>query len=89
MKKRKHITPIGKEGIYILDTGNWRSYFPRIDKVKCTNCGLCTLYCPVNSFYSENGEILISLEYCKGCGICALECPKKAIEMIIEENNNG
>lgn len=84
MGDRVHITPIGKEGLYILDTGSWRTFRPVMDKEKCTNCGLCFIYCPVNSVYKKDGQFLISLEYCKGCGICAHECPKKAIDMVSE-----
>lgn len=77
--------PYGDQGLYILDTASWRAYRPEIDKDLCVNCGICLSYCPVNSFYKQDKEIILSLEYCKGCGICKQECPKQAIKWLKEE----
>lgn len=90
MKNRAHITPIGNEGIYILDTGNWRQLRPVIDKGKCTECGICFLFCPVNSIVrDEEKKYHINMGYCKGCGICFEECPQKAIDMVREGGNTS
>jgi len=72
MQNSKFVTPLGDDGMYILDTAAWRTERPVIDKQLCINCGLCMGYCPVNSIY------------CKGCGICSVECPKKAVSMVPE-----
>lgn len=74
-------TPIGNEGLYVLDTASWRNFRPVMDKDKCSNCGICMSICPVMSIHREGKEYSISYDFCKGCGICAVECPKKAIEM--------
>lgn len=79
--KRKHITPKGGEGMYILDTASWRVFRPVMDKEKCVECGLCMAYCPVNSIVSKEDSYVISYDYCKGCGLCAKECPRGAISM--------
>lgn len=84
MLNNRNVTPLGNEGIYVLDTASWRVVRPVMDKEKCINCGICLGYCPVNSVYYEDGRYLISYDYCKGCGICAAECPKKAIDMVPE-----
>lgn len=84
MKEREHITPIGDEGLYVLDTSKWRNFKPVINRQKCINCGICFTYCPVNSIYKKGEKFFINLSYCKGCGICSNECPKKAIEMVSE-----
>ena len=55
---------------------------PRIDKSKCTDCKMCSLYCPDGAIDPKRVEI--DLNYCKGCGICARVCPSKAISMISE-----
>ena len=82
MSECLHITPIGDDGIYVLDTASWRVFRPVMNKSKCVECGLCLAYCPVGSVYkSENKGFVISYDYCKGCGICAKECPSGAIEM--------
>jgi pyruvate ferredoxin oxidoreductase delta subunit len=62
-------------------TGDWRTYRPVIDPVKCSKCGFCYLYCPegVIEFDENTKTYVIDYEYCKGCGICAKQCPKKCI----------
>ena len=77
--------PYGDQGLYILETSGWRTHRPRINKQLCVNCGICLTYCPVGSFYRDDKEIVLNLDYCKGCGICCQECPKKAIEWVKEE----
>ena len=81
MNDTRFVTPLGNDGMYILDTAAWRIVRPVMDKEKCINCGVCMGYFPVNSIYAEGGEIRISYDYSKGCGICAAECPKQAINM--------
>lgn len=83
--KSSHIVPIGTEGIHILNTGDWRIQRPIIDQDKCSKCGICFLYCPVNSIIKKDDKFLIKYDYCKGCGICAHECPKDAIKLLAEE----
>lgn len=83
--KSQYIVPIGADGIHILNTGDWRTQRPALHQENCIKCGICLLYCPVNSIRKKDGEYVINYDYCKGCGICAHECPKKAITMIAEE----
>lgn len=83
--KSKYITPIGCEGMYEINTGDWRTERPVMDKDKCTNCGICFLYCPVFSIEKKNEEFVIDYSYCKGCAICEHECPTGAIKMVPEE----
>ncbi|POP33822.1 4Fe-4S dicluster domain-containing protein [Lactonifactor longoviformis] len=84
MEKRLHITPIGDEGMYILDTASWRVYRPVMDKEKCIDCGMCLAFCPVNAVAAVGKKFEITYDYCKGCGICANECKKGAIAMVLE-----
>ncbi len=84
MADRTFRTPIGDEGMYVLDTASWRIVRPVMDKTKCIECGICLTLCPVRSIYGKDGKYYISYDYCKGCGICAHECPKKAIAMVPE-----
>ena len=85
MSERAFVTPIGQEGIYILDTASWRTVRPVMDKEKCVDCGFCLAFCPVFAVKRDsNKKYYISYDYCKGCGICAHECPKKAISMMME-----
>ncbi len=77
-----YIVPIGPEGLHVIQTGKWRTRKPVMDKTKCIKCGVCLMYCPVNSIIKlEDGSFEITYDYCKGCGICAHECRKQAIEM--------
>lgn len=44
-----YIVPIGPEGLHIIQTGKWRTRKPVMDTDKCVKCGMCLMYCPVNS----------------------------------------
>lgn len=82
---RNFITPVGDEGIYVLDTASWRTERPTMDKEKCIECGICMTFCPVSSInWKETKKYIINYDFCKGCGICAKECPVNAIDMISE-----
>jgi 2-oxoacid:acceptor oxidoreductase delta subunit (pyruvate/2-ketoisovalerate family) len=69
-----------------LNTGDWRTVRPVVDKVKCNACGLCFIYCPHQCMVDDEDGIhfTANLEFCKGCGVCARECPKGAITMTPE-----
>ena len=85
MKERPFITPIGNEGLYVLNTASWRTVRTVMEKKNCSECGICLTICPVNSISRDGaGNCQISYDYCKGCGLCAAECPKKAIVMVKE-----
>ena len=81
---RKFVTPVGNEGMYILDTASWRIVKPVMNKEKCVECGICLTYCPVISIEFKSDKYIINYDFCKGCGICSNECPKTAIDMIEE-----
>lgn len=84
-QERLHITPIGDDGIYVLDTASWRVHRPVMDKETCIECGICLTLCPVNAIVgTAEKKYQITYDYCKGCGICANECPRKAIVMTLE-----
>lgn len=55
---------------------------PIIDSKKCTDCKLCSIYCPDGAI--DFGNIRVDLDYCQGCGICAKICPPKVIAMVSE-----
>ncbi|MGO8693960.1 MAG: 4Fe-4S binding protein [Rectinemataceae bacterium] len=79
--RKEYIAPVG-EGLHAVRTGDWRTQRPRLDTVKCSRCGTCLMYCPVNAVgRGADGVFSIGFEYCKGCGICAAECPVSAIVM--------
>ncbi|MCL2497323.1 MAG: 4Fe-4S binding protein [Symbiobacteriaceae bacterium] len=80
--------PLGAAGLHIINTGDWRTLRPLLNKEKCLACGLCFLYCPVGSVQAEDGY-RIDYSYCKGCGICARECPGQCITMVPEGGKDG
>jgi len=81
-----YIVPIGPEGLYIVDTGKWRTRRPVMNESTCKKCGICFLYCPVFSVERRaDKSYTINYDYCKGCGICANECMFGCIEMVPEE----
>ncbi|MDP7141454.1 MAG: 4Fe-4S binding protein [Candidatus Woesearchaeota archaeon] len=67
-------------------TSGWRSFKPVWDVKKCTQCGLCGMYCPDMSIPTIKGKRSeTDLDYCKGCLICVQVCPVKAITAEKEE----
>jgi pyruvate ferredoxin oxidoreductase delta subunit len=82
---KEYIVPVGRDGIYIVDTGKWRVQTPVLDPALCVACGRCRMYCPVGAIHHDPPHYSIHLTYCKGCGICATECGVGAISMNTEE----
>jgi NAD-dependent dihydropyrimidine dehydrogenase PreA subunit len=50
----------------------------KIDKLKCTGCGACTLECPVSVLYIEDMKCQVA-EGCIDCGACIERCQWRAI----------
>jgi pyruvate ferredoxin oxidoreductase delta subunit len=64
------------------ETGDWRTYRPKLDKEKCIDCMRCWIHCPDSSIQVKDGKMIgFDYRHCKGCGICAWICPADAIEM--------
>jgi pyruvate ferredoxin oxidoreductase delta subunit len=55
---------------------------PVISAERCTDCKLCSIYCPDGAI--EFGTIAVDYDYCQGCAICAQVCPPKAVGMVSE-----
>jgi pyruvate ferredoxin oxidoreductase delta subunit len=84
MKLEKgHIAPSGRK-LYVMNTGDWRSFQPVLNLSKCRRCGTCWINCPTQSVNDSGRHFRINLDYCKGCGVCAEECPFGAILMVEE-----
>lgn len=71
----------GNNPLLCLNTGDWRTERPVVDKERCNACGICVVYCPPQCMVDDGDYYMANLEFCKGCGVCAKECPKKAITM--------
>lgn len=56
----------------------------RMDRQKCTDCGLCEQVCdmgiPVSAQGRESGGVQ-TIEECMGCARCVVSCPKNALEI--------
>ena len=50
----------------------------KIDKEKCTGCGICEDVCPTDAII-VNGIASADEEKCVDCGTCVDECPNEAI----------
>jgi len=55
----------------------WSGQVARIDKERCTQCGICQTMC---RFHAISGYKVDPIA-CEGCGFCAELCPFKAITM--------
>ena len=51
---------------------------PIVDKQKCTGCGICIEFCPVDAIIKRAGKAFISID-CVECSGCIEECPEGAI----------
>lgn len=72
--------------ILTVQTGDWRSRQPTLDKAACRLCGWCSIYCPAGCIkLGEDGYYQADLNYCKGCGVCVNECPAHARKLKDEE----
>lgn len=53
----------------------------KINKEKCTKCGICTKVCPTKFLHmDENGPREVVEKVCIGCGQCTAVCPNSAID---------
>lgn len=54
----------------------------KLNKDKCTGCGLCETVCPHAVFEIANKKAaIIDKDACMECGACANNCPVDAIEV--------
>jgi ferredoxin len=52
----------------------------KVDKEKCTGCGICVDACPQEAI-SLNDVARIDPEKCTDCGTCVEECPNGALSV--------
>ena len=52
--EKEYIAPVG-EGLYSVNTGDWRTQYPEIRLEACRSCGLCLMHCPVNAVRRDTG----------------------------------
>lgn len=54
---------------------------PYVKKDKCTKCGICVRWCPVDAIEITDRSYIIIDEKCTGCGQCIMVCPPHAITL--------
>jgi len=56
----------------------------RVDKDRCSGCGLCVLVCPYNALEIDEEEkvVTVNIAMCKGCGACSATCRSSAIDVM-------
>jgi NAD-dependent dihydropyrimidine dehydrogenase PreA subunit len=61
----------------------------KVDKDKCTGCGICKEACPKGQkIWKINDKAsATNLEYCHVCTICATKCPEQAIHVMRDDND--
>ncbi len=59
-----------------------------VDEDKCTGCGLCEAFCPVEVFEMQEGNdgkrvpVAVGIEKCWGCETCTGQCPENALRLV-------
>jgi len=80
-----------------------KSYQLLINSHSCDGCGDCYTACPINAILSkkriltnvnaviiiENGKAKVNSDTCDGCGVCINCCHKKAITLVMNENQKN
>ncbi len=51
----------------------------KVNKEKCTGCGICVNACPVGAISMVDGKARIDNDKCTDCGNCVQVCPLNAI----------
>ncbi|MBN1695060.1 4Fe-4S binding protein [candidate division WOR-3 bacterium] len=51
----------------------------KVNREKCTGCGICLNACPVRAISMSDGKAQIEKEKCENCGVCVSVCPAGAI----------
>ncbi len=52
----------------------------KVESEKCSGCGECADFCPVDVFEIQNGKsVPVRPQNCLGCGTCVAVCETKAI----------
>jgi Fe-S-cluster-containing hydrogenase component 2 len=51
----------------------------KVDKEKCTGCGICVNACPTGAISMVSGKAQIDQDECINCGDCVQACPLNAI----------
>jgi NAD-dependent dihydropyrimidine dehydrogenase PreA subunit len=78
------------EGVVAMSKGEYGDipreeieWFPRIDKKKCTECGVCMDFCHQEVFAKDEGtdttEVVSPYSCIVGCTGCMSQCPAGAI----------
>ncbi len=60
--------------------GPVNSFLYRVDRKKCTGCGLCAKTCPQKNIQMQNRNVRFG-HRCDMCMRCSFYCPKKAIQI--------
>jgi pyruvate ferredoxin oxidoreductase gamma subunit len=77
---------VGPPNTRLRRTGNWRTFRPVIDLVRCTRCWICFVRCPEGAIaLAADDTPQVDYEVCKGCLICVEECPIDAIASVRED----
>ena len=58
--------------------------FFKVNKFKCTKCGICVNSCPTNNINMEKGNLPKFGKNCIGCFNCELKCPEAAISSVLD-----
>ena len=66
-----------------------KAYIVKIDRGKCTGCGICVRVCPYDAIYLDDSrKAVVDHELCDNCGLCMSLCPTNAISLTVMQHDD-
>lgn len=77
----------------LMQTPEEKANIVRVNKVRCTACGICESVCNFNAIhvvpdkdFGQARKAQINVDACEGCGACVASCPTAALDQVCFSN---
>ena len=92
-RQKIYMPPVIDRGISAVGEANTYSVDVKIDKDRCSGCGLCEAFCPESVIEMKEMDggfkaVSIGAEKCCACYTCVGQCPQKAIQLELRHSQS-